>query len=296
VALVQAAVRERGQFDQSRIVDVCRLICEVLGMTELKIGREAGRTAFGSDPDAYHAARPGYPDWVYEALCSQCGLGLGSAVFEIGAGTGLATRRLLTLGAGPLIAIEPDPRLADFLSRSCPDENLRVLVSTFEEADLDAAAFDLGISATAFHWLEEEAALAKISRLLRPGGFWAAVWNLFGDDTRPDPFHIATTALLEGPSSPSAGESEVPFGLDEARLGAIRRTGAFDEIEHRMSRWSLDLDAEQTVALYSTYSNINLRADRAAVLAEIGRISRDQFGGHVVRNMITSLFIARRAA
>jgi hypothetical protein len=36
--------------------------------------------------------------------------------------------------------------------------------------------------------------------------------------------------------------------------------------------------------------------DREAVLAELGRVARDKFGGRVVRNMTTSLYIARRSA
>jgi len=266
-------------------------------MSAPRIAKEVGRRAFGLDPAGYHGSRPDYPEWVYRTLCSRCGLGRGAATFEIGAGTGKATRRLLDLGTDPLIAVEPDPRLADFLRRNNLDPALKVLVSAFEDALLDDSAFDLGISATAFHWVEEDAALAKIARLLRPGGWWAALWNVFGDDGRPDPFHLATKEMLDGPSSPSAGERGVPFGLDaEARLAALRRTGAFDISDTRTSTWSLVLDADQTVALYATYSNICVRPDREAVLAELGRIVRDEFGGRVVRNMTTSLYIARRAA
>ena len=50
------------------------------------------------------------------------------------------------------------------------------------------------------------------------------------------------------------------------------------------------------MALYSTYSNINVRADRDALLAELGRIEQDEFGGCIMRNMTTSLYIARRTA
>jgi hypothetical protein len=38
---------------------------------------------------------------------------------------------------------------------------------------------------------------------------------------------------------------------------------------------------------------VSARLDRAAVLAEIGRIARDMFMNGVVRNMTTSLYIAR---
>ena len=265
-------------------------------MTETPIARRAGRRAFGHDPANYHAARPDYPDWVYNTLRTRCGLGPGAAVFEIGAGTGIATRRLLDAGARPLTAIEPDPRLADFLLRCNADPALKVVVSSFEDAELEASAYDLGVSATAFHWLEEDAALDKIAGVLRPGAWWAAVWNVFGDDSRPDAFHLASRELLEGLSSPSAGESGVPFALDaSARIAAIRKTGAFDAAECMTSPWSLFLNPKQTMALYETYSNVSVRADRDAVLAELGRIAREDFSGRVVRNMTTSLYIARRS-
>jgi hypothetical protein len=121
------------------------------------------------------------------------------------------------------------------------------------------------------------------------------VWNTFGDQHRPDPFHEATKTLLNGPLSPSTGPSNMPFALDaEARLAALERTSAFDSVEHRSSTWSLMLDPEQTVALYATYSNVNIRADREEVLAELGRVARDEFNGRGTRNMVTSLYVARR--
>jgi hypothetical protein len=54
------------------------------------------------------------------------------------------------------------------------------------------------------------------------------------------------------------------------------------------------LDPDQTAALYATYSNINIRPDCAAILVELARIARDEFHGRVTRNMITSLYTARR--
>jgi SAM-dependent methyltransferase len=261
------------------------------------IARSFGRVAFGDDPARYHRVRPAYPNWVFDVLSSQCGLRPNAAVFEIGAGTGTATQQLLKFGVDPLVAIEPDQRLADFLSANNPDAALTLVVAPFEEAGLGDARFDLGFSATAFHWLDEDAALAKIARLLRPGGWWAAVWNEFGDDRRPDPFHEATKELLAGPTSPSAGNKGVTFAMDvDARLSALNRSSAFDRVEHQASQWTLVLDAAQTTDLYSTYSNVNARSDRKAVLAQLGRIARDQFQGKVVRNMVTSLYIARRRA
>jgi len=258
------------------------------------IDRAFGREAFGLDPAGYDAARPAYPEWVFEVLRDRCGAGPGAG-FEIGPGTGTATRRLLELGVEKLVAVEADPRLAAFLRESIPDTRLTVLSSAFEEAVLEEGRFDLGVSATAFHWLEEDAALKKVAKLLRPGGWWAMVWNVFGDASLPDPFHEATKRLLGEPRNPSAGAGDVPFALDaEARIVALERAGTFDGIEQRTSKWTLMLDPEQTAALYATYSNVVIRPDRDEVLNELRRIARDEFEGRVTRNMITSLYVARR--
>src|SRR4051794_11517266 len=102
-------------------------------MSEFLIDPKFGRVAFGDDPGSYDRARPCYPDWIFEILRERCHLAPGTATFEIGAGTGKATRRLLDVGANPLLAIEPDLRLAAFLRNSIQDTALSVSVSAFED-------------------------------------------------------------------------------------------------------------------------------------------------------------------
>ncbi|HVN01272.1 MAG TPA: class I SAM-dependent methyltransferase [Caulobacteraceae bacterium] len=262
-----------------------------------QIERRFGRRAFGGDPANYDAARPPYPDWVFDALAQTCGLGAGSAVFEIGTGTGTATRRLLAAGADPVVAIEPDPRLAAYLRAACPSAALRILTKTFEATEPGERAFALGLAATSFHWLDEATALAKIARALKPGGWWAALWNVFGDDAYPDPFHAATQRVLAGPLSPSAGQGGTPFALDAAaRIAAIDAAGAFERVLYQTSHWPLVLTADQTVALYATYSNIVAMPNPGQALAELRRIAETEFGGQVTRNMTTILYLARRRA
>ena len=98
-------------------------------VTATKLARQFGRQAFGENPASYHSSRPEYPDWVYATLAAGCGLRRNASVFEIGAGTGTATRRLLDLGADPLTAVEPDQRLADFLRTNNPDKALTMVVA-----------------------------------------------------------------------------------------------------------------------------------------------------------------------
>jgi SAM-dependent methyltransferase len=112
-----------------------------------KIPLSEGRHLFGSDPLAYANGRPDYPEELYQRLRTRCELGPGVSAFEIGAGTGLATQRLLALGVWRLWAIEPDPRLAAYLRETISSSWFRVDESAFEEAELPEAEFDLGVAA-----------------------------------------------------------------------------------------------------------------------------------------------------
>ena len=259
--------------------------------------RNEGRSVFGRAAAIYAAARPDYPDRVYDILRDRCHLGPTSRVLEIGAGSGQATKRLLEAGAH-VVALEPSEALAAELSaRLGTADRLEVVVSTFEDAELAPSSFDLVVAATSFHWLDPEQALPKIAAILRPGGWLALWWNTFGDPDRPDPFHDATEPLLRDlVPSPSAGTGGLPFALDVAARTSELETHGFQDVEHEAERWTLRLDAPQTRRLYETYSNIARLPDpqREMILDEIERIADVEFGGRVERQMVTSVYTGHR--
>ncbi len=63
---------------------------------------------------------------------------------EVGAGTGTATRQLLELGANPLVAVDPDERLAAFLRETIPEKALSVIVEPFGKRCWNKAASTWG--------------------------------------------------------------------------------------------------------------------------------------------------------
>jgi len=258
-----------------------------------------GRGLFGGDPRGYDAARPGHPARVYEVLAERCGLGQGTAVLEIGPGTGQATRRLLDLGARPLVALEPDPALAAFLAETF-GRRVDARTVTLEEADLPAATFDLAVAASSFHWVGEQAGLAKVFEALRPGRWWAMWWTLFGDDSRPDPFSEAIDPIMKvlasSPHEGTAGRPRYPLDV-EARTAALAKAG-FERCEHELLSWEHEWDTAGIRALFATFSPI-ARLDeprRREVLDNVARVASDEFGGHVNKPLLTSLYVARKPA
>ncbi|MBS0275969.1 MAG: class I SAM-dependent methyltransferase [Proteobacteria bacterium] len=262
-----------------------------------EIAIEDGRSAFGADAANYDSARPEYPAQVYAILRERCGLKAGTQAFEIGPGTGLATRRLLEAGAA-VTAIEPDMRLVTKLRENAGDPPLRIVNATFETAALQQGAFDLGVSATAFHWMDQQAALAKVATLLKPGGWWAAWWNVFGDPERDDPFHDATAHLFQASASPSYSPLfKHPFALrSEGRIADLQSAGSFEEIGFDLMHWTLVLTAGQTRALYASFSNVTTlpENERIELLDGIQNIAAAAFKDRVERQMCTPLYTARR--
>ena len=257
--------------------------------------RREGRGLFGSDPASYDLARPGHAARVYEVLAERCGLGQGARVLEVGPGTGQATRRLLEYGAD-VVALEPDPRLASFL-RERLDERVEVRETILEDAELDPSSFDLAAAASSFHWVDEGAGLAKLHHALRPGGWVAIWWTVFGIDDDHDAFIEATSPLLEGlASSPSRSPGGKPYALDtEARIEALHEAG-FEDTGHETTRWSTSWDTAGIRALYGSFSPIARldEARRSEILDGVARIAQEDFGGRVERTLRTSLYTARR--
>jgi SAM-dependent methyltransferase len=257
--------------------------------------RREGRRLFGSDPAAYDAARRGHADRVYDVLQDRCGLAAGTSVLEVGPGTGQATRRLVELGAQPLVAIEPDADLARYLEEQL-GECVDVYVVALEDAELPRGAFGLAIAASSFHWVDEAVGLATIHAALAPGGWIALWWTLFGVEDEPDEFIAATTPLLTGlqPSPSHAGDGP-PHALDVERRIAALRAGGFEAAEHETMRFTAQWDTAGVRALYGTFSPI-ARLDepqRREILDGVARVAED-FGGMITRTLTTSLYTARK--
>lgn len=264
------------------------------------IAEREGRLAFGHNPIGYDAVRPPYPEAVFSLLREQGALFPGATTLEIGAGNGLATRRLLALGATPMTVLEPDSRFAPLL-QALPKPaqgDYHIIHSAFEEVGFCAATFDLVVSATAFHWLEPTTRVEKLWQVLKPGGYVALFWNTFQDLTKADPFHEATARLFGGVStSPSNRPNEIPFALDrQAREAEFLHGARFALAVYLELHWTLTLDAQQMRLLYESFSQIaRLPTDqRTALLEALVNVAEAEFKGIVKRNMTTPLYLFRK--
>ena len=265
--------------------------------------RQQRRNLFTTAGDRYRHDRPGYPPEVFELLASRCGLGPGVDVLEIGPGGGQATEPLLDAGAS-VVAVELGSELAESLRSRLAHRPLEVTIGAFEEVALPERRFDLAVSATAFHWVPTAAGLARCAEAVRPGGWLALWWNVWGDPDRPDPYHHALQPVLERHAphltSPNPDGPGAPlYALDvAARTAEIDADGRFGPVEHHRLRWTGRHDGAGLRALFATFSPwLALEPSvREPLLDEMAALVDRQFGGTVERPYLTSIYLSRRQA
>ena len=153
---------------------------------------------FNTVADSYEKIRPGYPAELYRRLFDYCPGGAGSRAAEVGIGGGQATLPVLEAG-WTVTAVEYGEELA----RVCREKfrafpGFSALTGRFEEVPLPGESFDLVYSASAFHWIPEEAGYTKVYRILKPGGVFARFANHpFRGKDRPDLFDAIDEAYAE---------------------------------------------------------------------------------------------------
>ncbi|MEV0586868.1 class I SAM-dependent methyltransferase [Nonomuraea sp. NPDC050310] len=142
-------------------------------MIERALGRVFDRVA-----DAYDAARPGYPDGLFEALTELSGVRLpGALVVDVGAGTGISTRALLAHGAR-VVALDPGAgMLARLVARTDDTGTAGAVLADGNALPLRDGVADLVCYAQSWHWLDPVASIAEARRVLRRTGRVAAWWN-----------------------------------------------------------------------------------------------------------------------
>lgn len=260
------------------------------------VPREMGRSIFGTDPAGYHHSRMDYPDSIYARIFERAG-GHWLNVLEVGAGTGIATAGLLHPRVDRLTAIEPDPALAQFLRTEVDDPRLQVEVATFEDAEVPADSFDIVACASAFHWLDQTRALARVRDLLHPGGTLAIWWNAYRQPGSGDAFADAVIPLLSGLALPPSEARGSHYSLEIDARRAELEAGGMAEVDVSVTRRARILTTDQILALYGSYSFVRALPlqQRARLLDKIATIAERDFAGQVPNIVHTALYMATPA-
>jgi SAM-dependent methyltransferase len=251
------------------------------------------RLVFGEVADVYDRVRPTYPDALIDRIIAAGDVTPGDRLLEVGAGTGKATRSFVARGVA-VTAIEPDPAMAAMARRNCPEAT--VVVSSFEDATVDAGAFAVVAAAQSWHWVRPDVGPAKAASALRAGGSIALFWNW----SLPHPLHDSFQQVYdrEAPRLPLATAVQPNAVRHEGvatALDQLRSSGRFAPPTQETFDWTRRFDTATYTALLTTHSDHRLLTPDHLnrLLDGIGAVIDDAGGSFDLPHTSTLLLAAR---
>jgi ubiquinone/menaquinone biosynthesis C-methylase UbiE len=133
---------------------------------------------FSSLAEDYSKYRPGYSPTVLRALLGLVGNKPSSLDFvDVGAGTAIWTTMVADAGVRSAKAVEPNDEMRRHGMVATRGNEIEWFSGSAERTGLPSASADWVSMASSFHWADFELATQEFRRILRPGGYFSALWN-----------------------------------------------------------------------------------------------------------------------
>ena len=251
------------------------------------------RATFDEVAELYDEVRPGYPSSIIDTMLEFAHPPTGGRILEIGPGTGQLTLPLAKRGY-ELLGLELGPNLAAVARRNLASfPNVSILTTALEDWETEENAFEMAVSAQAFHWIPIEFGLATCAAVLREAGSVALLWQL--DRLEDMAFYKAALPLFEK-YMPEEPERPQPPSSFESYRAALEASPLFSTpVTHQLD-WEQPYSKADFIKLRSTFSpNIVLTPQTRERFNEEMAEILDAFGGSVTHLYRTVLLLAHKA-
>lgn len=166
--------------------------------------------------------RPGYSETVLQVLKDHIEAQNGpiQAVADVGAGTGKLTENLANLGLSGF-AVEPNDAMREEGVKAFEGSASFVWSKgAAEVTGLPDHCVDWVLMGSSFHWADAPVALREFHRILRPGGFFTAIWNPRNIESSPLHMEIETEIqkMLPGMKRVSSGSPSNMKNMEQTLL------------------------------------------------------------------------------
>lgn len=256
----------------------------------------SARTIFDQVAEIYDEVRPGYPKQAIEDIISISDIPDAGSILEVGCGTGQATLPFAKRGYS-IHCLEMGENLARIASYKLkPYPGVKVENITFEDWPAQPNAFDIVLSATAFHWIPSEIGFPKAADYLKENGYLALLSNMHpmpysGFFERVQDLYREFVPEWKDPREGLSTDEKIHLGEEN-----IDTTGIFEKVMVKRYSWTVEFYAEQYVKLLCTFSDhMNLDENRRlALFNKIRDLINREYNGKIQRPYLTVLYLARK--
>jgi SAM-dependent methyltransferase len=226
----------------------------------------------------YYKHRPGYSDRVLRALVGATGaLRDGVRIADVGAGTGKLTEQLAALGLGGY-AVEPNGAMRREGVRRSP-HSFAWRGGSAERTSIPARSVDWVLMGSSFHWADARKALREFHRILKPGGFFTAIWN--PRDLEHSPVDRRVDAMIKarvaGLKRVSSGSSQ--DGIEDRLQGG----GLFGNLIYMEARHVELMSPARYLGVWRSVNDIQVQAGPQVFAQILAAIRRETAGRESIR-------------
>lgn len=204
--------------------------------------------------------RPGYSHKVLRLLAAHVGAKKTSEDFriaDVGAGTGKLSLDLAELGYA-CTAVEPNAAMMQKGQENTQSYPINWRSGCGEQTGLATSSIDWLLMASSFHWVDLEKGLAEFYRVIRPGGFFTALWN--PRDVTKSELHQRIEkrifTIVPDLDRVSSGSARYTQNLAER----LQSTGHFEDLLFVESEYKLDVPRAKYIGAWRSVNDIQSQA------------------------------------
>lgn len=210
----------------------------------------------------FYDNRPGYCHKVLKLLATHVGANddPNFQIADVGAGTGKLSLDLCELGL-TCTAVEPNAEMMQKGRENTANRSVTWQTGRGEETGLGKSSIDWLLMASSFHWVDLEQGLNEFYRVIRPGGFFTALWNPRNVSISELHRSIEETIVSIVPELKriSSGSGQYTQNLGEK----LQRSRQFDSLLFVESEYTLDIPRDRYIGAWRSVNDIQSQAGPA---------------------------------
>lgn len=179
--------------------------------------------------EIYDQNRPAPPDIILVQTIQYAGTASPRLVIDLGCGTGLSTTAWINK-TERVVGVEPSEAMLEIARRKVSglEDRIEFVGAFSDNLPFAPGAADIVCCSQSFHWMEPEATLREVDRVLRPGGV-LAIYDCAWPPTIAWPLEIAYRKLFQRVKELTAASGQVKaihFPKDR-HLHHVQQSGHF---------------------------------------------------------------------
>jgi ubiquinone/menaquinone biosynthesis C-methylase UbiE len=176
-------------------------------------------------------------------------------VADIGAGTGIWTEMVSQIGVQKIYAVEPNDDMRS--NANLNSKHIEWIKGSAEHTGLADSSVDWVTMASSFHWADFDLAVKEFNRILKPDGWFTALWNPRLIEVNPLLVEIENhiKAMMPNLERVSSGRSGITNVLTEK----LENCEFFEDVTYLEAKHVIKMSPERYIGTWRSVNDLQVK-------------------------------------